>query len=113
MKKHKKNPSYLKNPRKNPRQSEKTQEPKIGSKNPRSWKKTQGVATLIGATLLYHRRPITRLLRHATSCIIQPRNSHTAIILAIKLSPHNLVICFFKSSFVSISLVEYLFYHLT
>ena len=25
----------------------KTQEPKIGSKNPRSWEKTQGVATLL------------------------------------------------------------------
>ena len=34
------------NPRKNPRPSEKTQEPKIASKNPRSWEKTQAVATL-------------------------------------------------------------------
>jgi len=37
---------FGKNPRKNPRQSEKTQEPKIASKNPRSWEKTLGVATL-------------------------------------------------------------------
>jgi len=36
-----------KNPSKNPRSSEKTQEPKIRSKNPRSWEKTQGVATLV------------------------------------------------------------------
>jgi len=33
-------------PRKIPRLSEETQEPKIGSENPRSWEKTQGVATL-------------------------------------------------------------------
>src|SRR6218665_3006984 len=32
---------------KNPRSSEKTQEPKIRLKNPRSWEKTQGVATLV------------------------------------------------------------------
>src|SRR6218665_2419613 len=31
---------------KNPRPSEKTQEPKIASENPRSWEKTQAVATL-------------------------------------------------------------------
>jgi len=37
-----------KNPRKNPRASEKTHEPKIRSKNQRSWEKTQGVATLKG-----------------------------------------------------------------
>src|SRR6218665_1077056 len=36
------------NPRKNPRPSEKTQEPKIASENPRSWEKTQAVATLVG-----------------------------------------------------------------
>src|SRR6218665_3010547 len=35
------------NPRKNPRPSEKTQEPKIASKNSRSWEKTQAVATLV------------------------------------------------------------------
>src|SRR6218665_111187 len=35
-----------KNPTKDPRSSEKTQEPKIRSKNVRSWEKTQGVATL-------------------------------------------------------------------
>src|SRR6218665_1113257 len=35
------------NPGKNPRPSEKTQEPKIASKNPRSWEKTQAVATLV------------------------------------------------------------------
>src|SRR6218665_3785873 len=38
------------NPRKNPRPSEKTQEPKIASKNPRSWEKTQAVATLYVTT---------------------------------------------------------------
>src|SRR6218665_3904437 len=47
MKKAKKNPSCLKNPRTNPRLSDKTQEPKIGSKNPRSREKTQAVATLV------------------------------------------------------------------
>src|SRR6218665_224239 len=36
----------LNNPRKNPRPSEKTQEPKIALQNPRSWEKTQGVAML-------------------------------------------------------------------
>ena len=46
----KKNPRKTQGPfenrRKNPRPSEKTQEPKIASKNPRSWEKTQAVATL-------------------------------------------------------------------
>src|SRR6218665_1434193 len=64
MKKTKKNPSYLKKPRKNPRQSEKTQEPKIGSKNPRSWEKTQGVATLQPTS-------ISRALKTSTNlCLI-------------------------------------------
>jgi len=39
----KKNPSYFKKPK----AVRKTKEPKIGSKNPRSWEKTQGVATLL------------------------------------------------------------------
>ena len=38
--------ALLKHPRKNPRSSLKNQEPKIGSKIPRSWEKTQGVETL-------------------------------------------------------------------
>jgi len=29
------------------------QEPKIGSKNPRFWEKTQGVATLVGTNVLH------------------------------------------------------------
>src|SRR6218665_1710274 len=37
------------NPRKNPRPSEETLEPKIASKNPRSWEKTQAVATLLNS----------------------------------------------------------------
>jgi len=37
---------FQKNLAKNPRLSENTQEPKVGSKKPRSWEKTQGVATL-------------------------------------------------------------------
>ena len=45
-KKPRKTQGLQKKPRKNPRPSRKTQEPKIRSKNPRSWEKTKGVATL-------------------------------------------------------------------
>ena len=47
FKKPKKNPSSLKNLEKTQGSQTKSQEPKIGSENPRSWEKTQGVATLI------------------------------------------------------------------
>ena len=46
-KKPRKTQGPFENRRKNPRPSEKTQEPKIASKNPRSWEKTQAVATLL------------------------------------------------------------------
>ena len=58
---------------------------KVGSKSPTSWEKTKGVATLAIILTLDNRCPIARLLRHATSCIIQPYNSPAAI-LAIKRS---------------------------
>src|SRR6218665_383489 len=52
-KKPRKTQGPFENPRKNPRPSEKTQEPKIASKNPRSWEKTQAVATLY-TTYFWH-----------------------------------------------------------
>ena len=54
-KKPRKTQGPFENPRKNPRPSEKTQEPKIASKNPRSWEKTQAVATLKGIAALKKR----------------------------------------------------------
>ena len=50
-KKPRKTQGPFENPRKNPRPSEKTQEPKIVSKNPRSWEKTQAMATLVDRLL--------------------------------------------------------------
>ena len=46
LKKPRKTQGPFENPRKNPSPSEKTQEPKIALKNPRSCEKTQAVATL-------------------------------------------------------------------
>src|SRR6218665_3934855 len=70
----KKNPSYWKKPIKNPRQSEITQEPKIGSKNPRSWEKTQGVATLVTKSIKRRKRtqapPIDNVGRYYQESII-------------------------------------------
>jgi len=44
----------MKNPRKTQGLHEKTPEPKVGSKNPRSWEKTQGVATLSPAHIAHN-----------------------------------------------------------
>ena len=46
------NPRCLKTLEKTQGPQEKTQEPKIGSKNPRSWEKTQEVATLFQSLLI-------------------------------------------------------------
>ena len=59
-----------------------------------------------GATLLYssasnHKAATSFYVMHNTAY-----NSHRAIILANKLSPHNPVICFFKSSFHSLRSVK-------
>src|SRR6218665_719368 len=81
----KKSPRTLKKLRKKSQSSCKNPYTKVGSNTPRSWEKTQGVDTLAIIITLDHRCPIARLLRHDTSCIIQPNNSPAAI-LAIKRS---------------------------
>src|SRR6218665_192569 len=74
-----------KNPIKNPRASEKTQEPKIRSKNPRSWEKTQGVATLLlGRFKCVTSPPLSLLgLFFHPSIIIQAQHHFTLVILLI------------------------------